>query len=195
MYGKTREGIVLPPIVDAEGVLLTKPMGGTLADAAINGRLFVAANQTATTTNTSLGTAFAGLGICNPTGSGKLVIVHQFGYAVTGAITDEALLALATTTDSGMTAADIAPRCARYGYRTSVCTARASGTIAAPVIERVISQLVSGADTVSYGGMVPNVVNLRGSIVLAPGRTLVTDTTVPVGAVMQFSFCWEEIDS
>jgi dihydroxyacid dehydratase/phosphogluconate dehydratase len=40
----------------------------------------------------------------------------------------------------------------------------------------------------------PNIVKLDGSIVLAPGRAVVTDTTVATGAVMQFGYLWEEID-
>ena len=145
--------------------------------------------------STTLNTTFVGWGLTNPTGSGKLIIVHEFAYAVTAQVTDETLLALATTTDSGMTVAEFAPRCCRNGYATSVATVRDGGTIVAPVIERVIGQIVSGADTVSYGGMVPNIVDLGGSIVLAPGRCLVTDSTVAPGAVMQFSYLWEEVDA
>jgi len=40
MHGKTRSGIALAPILDDEGILLTKNGGGRYADAAINGRLF-----------------------------------------------------------------------------------------------------------------------------------------------------------
>jgi len=194
MYGKTRTGIGLQPIVDSEGVLLTKPMGGSLADAALEGRLFCCATQTAINMSTTLNTTFVGWALTNPTGSGKLVIVHEFAYGVTAKVTAETLLALATTTDSGMTTAEFAPRCCRNAYATSVCTVRDGGSIVAPVIERIIGQIVSGTDDVSYGGMVPNIVPLDGSIVLAPGRALVTDSTVAPGAVMQFSYMWEEVD-
>ncbi len=193
MYGKTRTGIGLPPIVDSEGILLTKPGGGDLADAAINGRLFTAAMQTPTTTSTTLNTTFVGLGLCNPTGSGKILIVHEFSYAATAALTAEALLALATTTDSGF-AADITPRCSRFGYATSVALVDKGATIVAPVIERIITTLGQAAITASGGPNVPNVAKINGGIVLAPGRALVTDTTVATGAVMQFGFLWEEVD-
>ena len=194
MYGKTSAGLGLPVLVDADGKLITVPGGGALADAAINGRLFCAAMQTPTTTSTTLNTTFVGLGLCNPTGSGKLIIVHQFSYAATAALTAEALLALATTTDSGF-AADITPRCCRYGYATSIAIVDKGATIVAPVIERIIATLGQGADSVQLGGAPPNIVNINGGIVLAPGRALVTDTTVATGAVMQFGYLWEEIDS
>jgi len=194
MYGKTRTGIGLPAIVDNDGILLSKNGGGIYADAAINGRLFCAAMQTPTTTSTTLNTSFVGLGLCNPTGSGKLIVVHEFSYACTAALTAETLLALATTTDSGF-ATDIVPRCCRNGYATSIAIVDKGGTIVAPVIERIICTLGQGADSVQLGGLAPNIVKLDGSIILAPGRAVVTDTTVATGAVMQFGYLWEEVDA
>lgn len=159
--------------------------------AAIDGRLFAAAMQTPTTTSTTLNTTFVGLGLCNPTGSGKILVVHEFSYGQTAAITAGALLALATTTDSGF-ATDIVPRCCRYGAGASIALVKKSVTIAAPVIERIIASLGQGANTVAMAGN-PCRVDLQGGIVLPPGRSVVTDTTVAVGAVMQFGFIWEEI--
>jgi len=179
--------------MDTDGMFFNKPGGGRLADAALQGRLFCAAMQTPTTTSTTLNTTFVGLGLCNPTGSGKVFLVHEFSYAVTAQVTAEAVLALATTTDSGF-AADISPRCCRNGYAASVAIVDQGATIIAPVIERIIAQINSGADTVTYGGMPPNIVDLGGSMILDPGRAVVTDTTVAVGAVMQFGYLWEEKD-
>jgi hypothetical protein len=194
MYGKTRSGVGLPVLMGDAGELIVRQVTGKYMDAALEGRLFCAAMQTPTTTSTTLNTTFVGLALCNPTGSGKIIIVHQFSYGVTAQITAEALLALATTTDSGF-AADITPRCCRYGKEASIAIVDRGATIVAPVIERIIGQIVSGADTVSYGGMVPNIVDLDGSIILDPGRAVVTDTTVAIGAVMQFGYLWEEIDA
>lgn len=193
MYGKDANGIARVPLVDTDGILITKNGGGKYADAALNGRLFCAAMQTPTTTSTTLNTTFVGLGLCNPTGSGKLLIVHEFSYAATAALSAETLLALATTTDSGF-AADITPRCCRNAYATSVAIVDKGAAIAAPVIERIIATLGQGADSVQLGGAPPNIVKLEGSIILAPGRAVVTDTTVATGAVMQFGYVWEEID-
>lgn len=194
MYGKTSAGLGLPVLVDAEGKIMVKPSAGNLADAALNGRLFCAAMQTPATTSTTLNTTFVGLGLCNPTGSGKLIIVHEFSYAATAALTAETLLALATTTDSGF-ATDIAPRCCRNAYATSIAIVDRGATIVAPVIERVVATLGQAADTAMGSAVPPNIVKLEGSIVLAAGRALVTDTTVATGAVMQFGYVWEEIDA
>lgn len=192
MYGKTRSGVGLPALVDNSGVLLTANMGGAYADAAINGRLFCAAMQTPTTTSTTLNTTFVGLGLCNPTGSGKLIIVHEFSYAATAALTAMAVLALATTTDSGF-ATDIVPRCCRNAYATSVAIVDKGATIIAPVIERIIATLATAATTANNAAPPPTTVKIDGGIILAPGRAVVTDTTVATGAVMQFGYLWEEI--
>lgn len=193
MYGKTRAGVGLPPLMDSDGMFFSKPGGGRLADAAMQGRLFCAAMQTPATTSTTLNVTFVGLGLCNPTGSGKVIIVHEFSYAATAALTAETLLALATTTDSGF-AADIAARCCRHGYAASVAIVDRGATIVAPVIERIIATLGQGADSVLLGGAPPNIVNIGGGIILDPGRAVVTDTTVATGAVMQFGYLWEEVD-
>jgi hypothetical protein len=188
--GKNRAGTRKDLLTNADGVIL---VSGDYSDAAINGRLFAAAMQTPTTTSTTLNTTFVGLGLCNPTGSGKLLIVHEFSYAATAALTAEALLALATTDSTGFEA-DIVPRCCRNGYAASVALVDKGATINAPVIERIIATLGQGADSVQLGGAPPNIVKLNGSIVLAPGRAVVTDTTAATGAVMQFGYLWEEID-
>jgi hypothetical protein len=188
--GKNRAGTRKELLTKTDGVLL---VSGDYSDAAINGRLFVAAMQTATTTSTTLNTTFVGLGLCNPTGSGKLIVVHEFSYAATAALTAETVLALATTDSTGFEA-DITPRCCRNSYASSIAIVDKGATITAPVIERIIATLGQGADSVQLGGAPPNIVKLGGSIILAPGRAVVTDTTVATGAVMQFGYLWEEID-
>jgi hypothetical protein len=192
MYGKTEAGLGLPVLVDSSGKLITKPGGGLYADAAIKGRLFHAANQTAVNTSTTLNTTFVGLGLCNPTGSGKLIIVHEFSYALEQAAAGAAVLALATTTDKGFAAA-IAAKCCRNGYATSIAYVDDGATIDAPVIVKIIGAI--GDSATSTWPNVPTIVKLEGQIVLAPGRALVTDTTVAMGATaIQFSYLWEEID-
>ena len=165
---------------------------GKYTEAALAGRLFCAAMQTPTTTGSTLSTAFVGLALCNPTGSGKNIIVHEFSYAATAALTGETLLALATTTESGF-AADITPRCCMNAKAASIAIVDKGATIVAPVIERIIATLGQGADSVQLGGAPPNIVKLDGSIILAPGRVLVTDSTVAAGAVLQFGYMWEEV--
>lgn len=197
MFGKVgiqslSSGVVAPPRIDKYANLMASLSGGKYTEAALAGRLFCAAMQTPTTTSTTLNTTFVGLALVNPTGSGKIIVVHRFSYAATAALTAETLLALATTTDSGF-AADITPRCCRYGAAASVAIVDKGATIVAPVIERVIATLGQAADTAMGVANPPNFVELDGSIILDPGRAVVTDTTVATGAVMQFGYLWEEI--
>lgn len=193
MFGKTRAGVGFVPLVDSDGVLLTKPGAGSLADAARQGRLFSCANQTPVNTSTTLNTTFTGLGIANPTGSGKLLILHEFGYALDQACAAESVLALAGTTNSGFEQS-LTAICARFGYATSVAYLDAAATIVAPVITRIIGSLGQGADSTQFMPP-PTIIPLNGSIVIAPGRAIVTDTTAATGATsIQFSYLWEEVD-
>jgi len=194
MYGKTSAGVGRAPLIDGDRKLVTVPGGGKYAEAAIAGRLFYAANINMVATSTTLNTTFVGLGLCNPTGSGKNVIVHEFSYAVVVEPAAAAVIALATTDDTGFADDTNAPiKCTRDGYKTSVCYTDEGATITAPVIVKVISQI----GDLPTSAMAPynQVVDLGGSIILVPGRSVVTDTTTIMGASgAQFSFMWEEID-
>lgn len=192
MYGKTEAGVGLPVLVDSSGKLITAPGGGKYADAAINGRLFSAANQTPVNTSTTLNTTFTGLALANPTGSGKLLVLHEFGWALDQAAAGDSVLALGITTYSANYAAAITPRCARYAYATSVAVVDDGATIVAPVLVKIIGSIGTNATTALTN---PGLIDLGGSIVLSPGYVVVTDTTLATGATsIQFHFMWEEVD-
>jgi len=194
MRGEDTSGVGRSPLIDTDRKLVTVPGGGKYTEAALAGRLFYAANINMVVTSVSLATAFVGLGLCNPTGSGKIVIVHEFGYAVVVAPVADGILALATTTDSGFADDTNAPiKCTRDGYATSVCYTDEGATIVAPVITKIITQFsVAATTTISPK---KQLVDLEGSIILVPGRSVVTDTTTAMNtAGSQFSFMWEEID-
>ena len=194
MYGKDVDGVSRPVLLDSKRRLVNTPSGGKYAEAALNGRLFSSANINMVATSTTLNTTFVGLGLCNPTGSGKNIIVHEFGFAIIVEPAAAAVIALATTDDTGFANDANAPiRCARDGYATSVCYTDEGATITAPVIVKVISQI----GVVPTTGMLNlnQVIDLGGSIILVPGRAIVTDTTTVMGAsAAQFSFMWEEVD-
>lgn len=185
---------VNPLVTDTSGRLMVVNSGGRYAEAAMAGRLFYAANINMVATSTTLNTTFVGLGLCNPTGSGKNVIVHEFGYAFVVAAAAGMVLALATTDDTGFADDTNAPiKCTRDGFATSVCYTDEGATITAPVIVKIITQAADGATTTFQ--KTNQVVDLGGSIILAPGRSIVTDTTtVAPASGAQFSFMWEEID-
>lgn len=199
MYGKVgaqslSSGSVGPLRLNEQGSLVTHAYGGKYAEAAMAGRLFFAANINMVTTSTTLNTTFVGLGLCNPSGSGKIVIVHEFSYAFATAAAAALILALAVTDDTGFADDTNAPiHCTREGYATSVCYTDEGATITAPVIVKLIAQHADAATTTFVEA--PHVVDLGGSIILDPGRAVVTDTTTAAGAsAAQFAFMWEEID-
>ena len=196
MYGQNTSGVSRPPLIDADRRLVSQVSGGKYQEAALAGRLFYSANINMVTTSTTLNTTFVGLGLCNPTGSGKVVIVHEFGYAFIGAAAAGLILALATTDDSGFADDANAPiKCARDGYASSVCYTDEGATITAPVIVKIITRQADAA-TSTFQNTPPGPVDLGGSIILDPGRSVVTDTTTAAGASLaQFSFMWEEVDA
>lgn len=187
-----KDGALTSLKINASGGLLVANSGGKYQEAALAGRLFYAANQTPVATSTTLNTTFTGLGIANPALSSKLIILHEFGYALDQACAGELVLGLAGTTDSGFAAA-ITPVCTRYGASPSIAYVDDAATIVAPVIVKIIASLGQGADSTQFMPP-PTIIDLGGCIVIPPGRSIVTDTTVATGATsIQFSYMWEEI--
>lgn len=174
-----------------DGALAVANAGGSLAEAALNGRLFQAANQAAVATTAGLTTTWTGLALCNPTGSGKVYIVHQFSYALTVVGPACAAVGLMTTTDSGM-ATSITPQCCRPGYVASTAIVDDGATIATPVLVRVFGTTSTGAITTMM--LTPTtVIDLGGSIILPAGRSIATYTNAACTAALIFSFLWEEV--
>ena len=195
MYGKRgvqnlAQGSIGPLRLDQFGKLV---VADDLSEAALNCRLFMAANQTAVATSTTLNTTWTGLALVNPTGSGKLFIVHEFSWALSVVGPAAGLLALASTTDSGF-ATSITPRCAKWGGATSVAIVDDGATVVAPIILRPISTYGTGAIT-TWQGAGFQVAKLSGGIVIPAGRSLLTDTTTACSAAFQFGFLWEEVDA
>ncbi len=191
MYGKTKSGIALPVRVeDSTGVL--KVSGSALQEATLAGRVFAAANQAPVTTVAGCtAAAWTGLGVANPTGSGINVIIHQFGWTQYVVATGEGVLGLATCPATGF-AAGIATR-NRFGGGIGKAYADDGATLAeAGVIEQWVTTITHGAATVTYGLPV-NVLNLMGSLVLPPGRAVITVTDIVQTTVLAFSFLWEEV--
>jgi len=191
MYGKDRDGVGRPLLVTPTGQMFGQ---SNLADAALNDRLFYVNTATTVDCSTTLNTTWTGLGVNNPAGSGKYYIFHEFGWATKDAITGESILSLAITDSTGFASQLTVKTAKAGGTMLSQAIADESATITAPVICKTVTELRQGADTVQYGSQGPNVLDLRGSIVLSPGQSIVTDSTVATGNSMSFHFMWEEID-
>ena len=120
-----------------------------------------------------------------------MLILHQFGWALSVVGSDEGILGLMAVTDGGFAAA-LTVRCAKYGGGASIALADDGATIVSPVLERVVSTYGTGAIT-TWQGAGPQVYEIDGSIVLPAGRGICTYTTTATTAAFQFSFLWEEV--
>lgn len=178
--------------VDEFGRLLVASGGGAMAEAAKAGRLFSVANQAAVATTAALATTWTGLGISNPSGSGKNAILHEFGAALAVIGSDEGVYGLMTSDTTGF-ADSLTAKNALPGGASSVLYADAGATIATPILERIVATYGTGAITTSmlYG---PGVYRMDGSYVLPPGRSIMTYTTTATTAAFVFHFVWEEVD-
>lgn len=191
MYGKDRDGVGRAVLTDSDGVMLAP--AGRFADAAINGRIFSVASAAAVATTAAAAATWTGLGVANPTGSGKLLVLLEFGWALSVVGPDEGVLGLMSATDGGFASA-LTIKCARAGAGTSIAYADDGATIVTPVLERVVSTYGTGAIT-TWQGAGPQIYRIDGGIVIPPGRGICTYTTTVTSAAFQFSFVWEEINA
>ena len=193
MYGKDRDGVSRPILMKPSGQLMGM---GDLSDAAINGRLFHTCSQASSDTTATGTEAHTGLLVGNPTGSGKYIIMHEFGFAADGEIADEGHIGLVTGAigDMALVAAPVIQPALVGGTATSVAYADQTGVTAGTLsVVKIVAQLDDATADTGYGSDI-QVVNLKGSIVLSPGYLVGTDTTVAAGNVMWFHFVWEEVD-
>jgi hypothetical protein len=192
MQKNRKTGGMIPLESDAFRNLLVKVSGGNLSEAALAGRLFSVANQAKVAITAGLGTTWTGLGLCNPSGSGKIFIVHEFGWASDIVNPAEGVIGLMTATDTGMAAA-IAARCTRNAKAVSKAYCDDGATISTPVLERICGGTMEGAITTAPDTCV-KIVDLKGSIILDPGRSLLTFHSIGGTASLLFHFVWEEVN-
>ena len=193
MYGKDDNGIGRPVLTTPTGQLFGM---SNLAEAAIAGRLFHVCTQASTTTSTTLNTTHVGLAVGNPAGSGKYLVMHEFGWAAEASITAEGTIGLATGTIGDMAAANTIMPALVGGSGSSVAYADevgvTTGTLTAVKVFGETDDTAAGAQ--SYGTTTAHVLNLKGSLVISPGYLIGTESEVATGDVMWFHFVWEEID-
>jgi len=193
MYGKTRSGIGLPALCDDAGILLSAPAGGALADAAIQGRLFSVANQAAVNTTAALATTWTGLGVGNPSTSGKNYVFHEFAWTIEEADDDSGAVGLMIATVGDMAQA-VTPRCARYGYATTVALTDDGATPGTPILVRLCGSFYQAANSV-VNTVGPHTYRIDGSIVIPPGYALLSYTGVATTGKLLFHYLWEELDA
>ncbi len=192
MYGQDADGVGRPPLIDGDRRLVVASGGGRLSKAALDGRLFSVQNATVVTTTAALATTWTGLCVGNPTTSGKDYIFHEFGWSQQIVIPAEGDVGLMVATVGDMAQA-ITPRAAKWGSATTSALTDNGATIGTPIQIRMSGSAMEGAiSTVPSLG--PNIVNLKGAIVIPPGYALLTYTFAIEAAALKFHFVWEEVD-
>ena len=191
MYGKDRDGIGRAVLVSTDGMPITQT---SLEDAALEGRLFSAANQAVVTTTAAMATTWTGLGVANPTGSGKLYRFWEFGWAQATVMNTEGPIGVFAATYGAGMAQTIAPQCARLAYKTTTAFADSAATISSPLLLRVGGSSMEGTIGTAPS-MSPNVLDLKGAIIIPPGSGLYSYTYAIQTASIMFYMVWEEIDT
>ena len=172
------------------GELMTE-QGGRFAEACAAGRLFSIANQAKVLTTAALATAWTGLGIGNPTGSGMRMNVIRFGWGLQIAADDDGAVGLMVAATS--LTASLTPVNRLTGGLDSRARATAGQTIATPVLYDLVGSY--GTVATSAVGIDMNEYWLYGAFTLDPGFCLCNYATTVVTAAFMFSFLWEEEDA
>jgi hypothetical protein len=181
---------------DTDGSLFVKRVSPGLAEAALAGRLFHAATQTDVVTVIDLTKTWTGYAVGNPATSGKNYIIHEFGYAVSAVYADETDLCLGVGSIAGLDADDTPQPCLVGGGSTSQAYVSTGAELTTALVKAMfITSLDDIAVELGYNAP-PQVVDVGGRIVLAPGYMVGTVTTVAIatGTVANFHFVWEEVD-
>ena len=187
----TSEGQTDPLTTDKLGAQIVLSKAGKYKSAALAGRLFSVANQAAVATTAALATTWTGLGVCNPAGSGKNLIIHEFGFSLSLAAAKAGSVGLMISDDTGFTDS-LTKRAGMYGSGSSVAYCSAGCTIATPVLERIIGDYGTAA-TSAKALTGPFIYEVDGSIILPPDRSVLTYTTLDTTAAFIFHFMWEEV--
>jgi hypothetical protein len=194
MYGKRGiqslgQGAVGPLRLDQFGKLI---VNDSLEAAAIEGRLFGVANQAAVATTAALAGTWTGLAVSNLTGSGKNMILHEFGFSQTVALSADGAVGLLTCTIAAP-ASVITIQNQKLGGAVSPMYADDGATIVTPILQRVFGAGGTVAVT-SYGQGPSFVYQAKGSLIIPPGFTIASYTTKATTASYLFHFVWEEVD-
>jgi len=153
------------------------------------GQVFGVSNQAVKSTTAALATTWTGLAINNPTGSGvnlEMLGFHcqQVAAGVAGAV------GLMIANSTGI-AAELTPKNQLIGGGAGKALADTAATIGTPILYRVFGSLGSVATT-AYALEQGINVDLKGSLIITPGNTVLTYTTAATTNALIFSFLWNE---
>ena len=175
--------------------LIVAPAGNSMARAVLAGRMFSVCNQAKVATTAALTTTWTGLGIANPSTSGKYLIIYEFGAELQIASDAAGIVGLMTSDTTGFAAALTIRNCldGTEATNTTVAYADDGASIATPVLRRSLGTYgTEGTDT-SLALTGPHLYKLDGNLVIPPGRSVMSYTTTATTATFVFHFVWEEV--
>ncbi len=196
-YGRNRDtssNVTLE--TDQYKQLVVLSQGAKFQEAVLDGRMFSVANTTKVAQTAGITTTWTGLGVNNPSGSGKNVIIHEFGYALMIASDVAGAIGLQTASIAAPAADETIYNCldgASAGE--SVCMGVTADTIVLPVLKRLLSSAGTEDTATSLFPGKPNVYKPEGSLIIPPGRAVLTYFTLASTACFVFHFVCEEIDA
>jgi len=186
-------GSQIPAEADQYKQLVVSSQGGKLAEATLAGRLFSVANQAKVATTAGLTTTWTGLGVANPSTSTKNLIIHEFGFGFEIAGSTAGAVGLMTADTTGFASQIITIRNCLDGNATaSVAWTEDGCTCGTPILKRVLAGHGTAATT-AIDCIGPFIYDLQGGLILPPGRSVLTYTTLGTTATFTFHFIWEEV--
>ncbi len=185
-------GTANPLTTNKYGALITVPSGGPLSEAALAGRLFSAGNSAAVATTAAMTGTWTGLCISNPTGNTFNIIMHEFSWALTVVGPDDGSVGLFTCTIAAPAAVIVPTNQLRGSGIASTAYVDDGATVVGGVMARLAGSIGTGATNLVWGNS-PNVLDLKGGLIITPGYTLATYTTTATTAAAMFNFVWEEV--
>ena len=188
---QTLDAGVSGPIRQAKTGDLVIEQGGKYAEATLAGRMFSVANQAKIATTAALATAWTGLAICNPTGSGIQAKISKFGYGLQIASDTAGAIGLMIAATATLTTNLLVPVNRLTGGTAAKVLASAGHTIATPVLWDLVGSYGTVATTSTSVTFTTH--EIDGALILQPGYTLCTYTTLATTACFVFSFLWEEV--
>lgn len=188
-----KTGSQVPMQSDQYKQTIVLSQGGALQTAAMAGRLFSVANQLPIATTAAFALTWTGLAIVNPSTSGKNAILHEFGYTLTTNASAASAIGLMTATiNSDMADTITIQNCLDGSSTASVLTADDDATIDLPVLRRIVSYTGNTATNATpIAGPLPY--DVKGGLIIPPGRCLLTYSKAIITTNPIFHFVWEEV--
>ena len=175
------------------GDLITSELHGRYYEQAFRKNMFFAASQAVATTSVGLATTYTGLVLSNPIGSSVNLVLNKvsIGQSVIETVVDAFGLAVGFNTSTNVvhtTPASAFSTLIGSGQNPFGKVDVAATLPTAPVYYNFM-QSTSSATTDVAGG----VVDLEGSLILAPGAYALWASPAASAAGMWFGFQWEEV--